>query len=209
MKKTKKIKVAKPKKTATKIKANKTKVAKSKEVANVLGIEGPVLIFPERDVQSILTKKEYEAQIGMMGDISPEDKTFFKHFKFSVDKNSKILHAVSVDPCLSVKEMREAGENAPFASKHPLSVDRLTLADIEAYLKIKSMSKEWMNRHMVDDMWVYQTKTKNIWSVKDPLAVQETYISSAFDIIFKSPQAARKYLNMLKTFYKVRVMITA
>lgn len=183
-------------KSATKIKAAKTKMPRTEEVAKALDIQGPVIVFPEKEVHTVLTINEYKAMLGTLGNASVEDKAFYRRFKFSLDKNSKVLHAVSIEPCLSL------------SSQHPMSVNRLLLPDIEAFFKIKGMSKEWMNRHMVENMRVYQTQTMSVWSFSDPLVNGDIYRSSAFDIIFKSKQAAKKYLDMLKTLYRVRITTT-
>jgi hypothetical protein len=193
-KKTDITKVSKSKKTATKIKATKTKVAKSKEVADVLGIEGPVLIFPEKDVQRVLTQKEYNAQFGMMFDISLEDKTFYKRFKFSLDKNSKILHAVSIQPCCSAL-CGSDNEN-----------QYISESDIKSFFKFKAMCKDWMNRHMVNNVLVFRSTITQVWGATSDIEA-DVYTTPSFDIIFQSNQAARKYMNMLKTYYKVRISV--
>lgn len=186
-------------KSATKIKASKTKMAHTEDVAKVLDIQGPVIVFPEKEVQTVLTRNEYEAILGTLGDVSAEDKAFYRRFKFSLDKNSKVLHAVSIEPCVDISECFLQTEED---DKH------LTINDVQSYMKIKCMSNQWLQRHMISEILIFETNTRNTWSnmkVKDAA----TYHSFSFDIVFKSSQAARRYLKLLQSAYKVRTVTTS
>ena len=183
-------------KSATKIKASKTKTACTEDVAKVLDIQGSVIVFPEKEVQTVLTRNEYEAILGTLGDVSAEDKAFYRRFKFSLDKNSKVLHAVSIEPCVNISQCFEEDD------KH------LTMIDVQSYMKIKCMSNEWLQRHMINEILIFETNTRNTWSnmkVKDG----SVYHSFSFDMVFKSAQAARKYLKLLQSAYKVRTVTTS
>ena len=182
---------------ATKIRAKKktnTNVKKSEEVGKIMGMDGPVLMFPESDIKAILTQQQYSTLLSAYADSSLEDKTFYKRFKFSLDKNSKVLHAVSIQPCCSAlcgsdNDKQYIGES-----------------DIKSFFKVKTMCKAWMNRYMVNDILVFRSTITQVWGAKNEIE-PEVYTTPSFDILFKSTQAARKYMDMLKTFYKVRTSV--
>ena len=182
---------------ATKMRAKKkTKVdvTKSEEVEKIMDMDGPVLMFPESDVKAVLTRQQYSTLLSAYADSSLEDKTFYKRFKFSLDKNSKVLHAVSIQPCCSA--LCGSDNDKQYISE----------SDIKSFFKVKAMCKDWMNRHMVRDVLIFRSTIVQVWGATSDIE-PEVYTTSSFDIIFQSNQAARKYMDMLKTFYKVRISV--
>ena len=79
-------------------------------------------------------------------------------------------------------------------------------SDIKSFFKVKAMCKDWMNRHMVRDVLIFRSAITQVWGATSDIE-SEVYTTPSFDIIFQSNQAARKYMDMLKTFYKVRISV--
>lgn len=177
-------------------------------------------IASDKDCVKLFRPNEFRVMLSDCRNAADMDEYIFKKFKYTISKNSKVLHAVCVEPCLCSAQIIEAEEALTFASKSA----PVTIPSLINFFSLKSRYSDWFKRWALAGISVYHTTydrvmyvTHNIFQhdsvrvVKSDVGENDgfsdpdrVYHGIAFDLEFQSNSAARRFLNFLKVVYSVR-----
>lgn len=178
-------------------------------------------IASDKDCVKVLRHNEFRVMLSDCLNTSEMDGYIFKKFKYTLSKNSKVLHAVCIEPCLCSSQFIEVEEDLTFDSKSA----PVTIPSLINFFSLKSRYSDWFKRWALAGISVYHTTYNRVMHVihnasqNDSVRVVKSdfeekndglsdpdrfYHGIAFDLEFQSNSAARRFLNFLKVAYEVR-----